>query len=84
MFTIDKVLGSIIKQVQHILADPKSQELYEILHKERELPSPTTQDLINARKHTEKVLGPDENIFRMDWVRGYSSVCGYKTQVLIV
>ena len=42
MFTIDKVLGSIIKQVQHILGDPKSQELYEILRKERELAAPTT------------------------------------------
>lgn len=69
MFTIDKLLGSIIKQVQTLLSDPKSQDLYDILRRERDISNPTTQDLINCRKNTEKVLGPDENLFRMDWVR---------------
>ena len=56
-------------QVQVILSDPKSQDLYELLRREREIPSPTTQDLINCRRNTERVLGPDENLFRIDWVR---------------
>jgi paired amphipathic helix protein Sin3a len=29
---------------------------------------PTTQDQINSRRNAEKVLGPDENLFRIDWV----------------
>ncbi|GLB39349.1 putative histone deacetylase (HDAC) interacting [Lyophyllum shimeji] len=67
-FTIDKVIGAIIKQCQTVFADPKSQDLLEILKKERSLVSPTTQDQINTRRNAEKVLGPDENLFRIDWL----------------
>ena len=59
-----------------ILSDPKSQELYDLLRREREITSPTTQDLINCRRNTERVLGPDENLFRVDWVwLLHSSIC---------
>ncbi|TBU57446.1 hypothetical protein BD310DRAFT_880877 [Dichomitus squalens] len=68
LFTVDKVIGALIKQVQTILSDPKSQDLYELLRREREITSPTTQDLINCRRNTERVLGPDENLFRIDWL----------------
>ncbi|KAI0634768.1 hypothetical protein C8Q77DRAFT_1103995 [Trametes polyzona] len=68
LFTVDKVIGALIKQVQVILSDPKSQELYDLLRREREISSPTTQDLINCRRNTERVLGPDENLFRIDWL----------------
>ena len=85
MFTVDRVVGAIVKQVsslplrpttmlmlgqvQNVLSDAKSQELYDFLRRDRELVSPTTQDQINARRNTERVVGPDENIFRIDWVR---------------
>ena len=65
---MDKLIGALIKQIQTILSDPKSQDLYDLLRREREIPSPTTQDLINCRRNTERVLGPDENLFRIDWV----------------
>ncbi|KAJ7158939.1 hypothetical protein C8R46DRAFT_907080 [Mycena filopes] len=68
IFTIDKVIGSLIKQVQLLFADGKSQDLLEVLKRERALACPTTQDLINSRKNAEKVLGPDENLFRVDWL----------------
>ena len=58
----------IIFQVQVVISDPKSQDLLEQLKRERSLPSPTTQDRINGRRHAEKTLGPDENVFRIDWV----------------
>ncbi|KAI0687713.1 hypothetical protein BC835DRAFT_1376116 [Cytidiella melzeri] len=67
IFTIDKLVGAIVKQVQTILADVRSQDLFDLLRKERELISPSTQDLINCRKHTERILGPDENLFRLVW-----------------
>ncbi|KAL4252934.1 Transcriptional regulatory protein Sin3-like protein [Abortiporus biennis] len=66
-FTVDKVTGAIVKQVQNAIADPKSQDLFDLLRREREISSPTSQDQINARKSAERVVGPDENIFRMDW-----------------
>ncbi|KAJ7219971.1 histone deacetylase complex, SIN3 component [Mycena pura] len=60
IFTIDKV--------QLLLGDGKSLEFLDVLKRERTLACPTTQDLINSRKNAEKVLGPDENLFRVDWL----------------
>jgi paired amphipathic helix protein Sin3a len=54
--------------VQLLFGDEKSQDLLEVLKREQALASPTTQDLINSRKNAEKILGPDENLFRVDWV----------------
>ncbi|KAJ8517134.1 hypothetical protein ONZ45_g5671 [Pleurotus djamor] len=68
IFTVDKVIGTIVKQVQSIFADSKSQELLENLKRDRNIPSPSTQDLVSSRKNAEKVLGPDENLFRIDWL----------------
>jgi len=68
LFTIDKLIGSIIKQVQVVLQDPKSQELLELLKKERTHGTLTTQDQINSRQNAERILGPDENLFRIDWL----------------
>ncbi|KAH6909564.1 hypothetical protein BKA70DRAFT_1385698 [Coprinopsis sp. MPI-PUGE-AT-0042] len=68
IFTIDKVISALIKQVQSVFADSKSQDLLELLKRERSLNAPTTQDQINSRRSTEKVLGPDENLFRVDWL----------------
>ncbi|KAG1731662.1 uncharacterized protein EDB91DRAFT_1238915 [Suillus paluster] len=68
IFTIDKVIESLIKQVQLVLADAKSQELFEFLKRHRALQAPTIQDQLNSRRFAENVLGPDENIFRVDWL----------------
>ncbi|KAJ2926800.1 hypothetical protein H1R20_g10317, partial [Candolleomyces eurysporus] len=68
IFTVDKLIGAIIKQVQAIFGDAKSQDLLENLKRERSLVAPTTQEQINTRRNAEKVLGPDENIFRIDWL----------------
>ncbi|KAG1721864.1 uncharacterized protein EDB91DRAFT_1064220 [Suillus paluster] len=68
IFTIDKVIGSLIKQVQLVLADARSQELFELLKRDRALQAPTIQDQLNSRRFAENVLGPDENIFRVDWL----------------
>jgi paired amphipathic helix protein Sin3a len=51
-----------------VIADPKSQDLLEALKRERTLASPMTQDRVNYRHQAENVLGPDENVFRIDWV----------------
>jgi len=68
IFTVDKVIGAIIKQVQNVIADPKSQELLELLKRERSLMTPTTQNRTNYRHQVENILGPDENVFRIDWL----------------
>jgi len=67
IFAIDKLIGAIINQVQVVLGDPKSLEL-ELLKKERTHGTLTTQDQINSRQNAERILGPDENLFRIDWL----------------
>ncbi|KAI6037598.1 hypothetical protein EDC04DRAFT_2897379 [Pisolithus marmoratus] len=67
IFTIDKVVGALIKQVQLALADPRSQELLELLKRDRALSSPTNQDQLNSRRLAENIIGPDENVYRVDW-----------------
>ncbi|EPQ53755.1 hypothetical protein GLOTRDRAFT_139874 [Gloeophyllum trabeum ATCC 11539] len=74
IFTVDKVIGPMIKQIQLALSDSKSMELYELLKKERAITSPVSQDYINLRKQAEAILGPDENLFRIDWYPDLKSV----------
>jgi paired amphipathic helix protein Sin3a len=57
--------------VQAVFADTRNQELFEILKRERAMASPLTQDQVNNRRNAEKIVGPDENLFRIDWV-GFS------------
>ena len=62
-----------------MIADPKSQDLLEALKRERTLAFPTPQDRLNYQNQAEKVLGPDENVFRIDWVR-----CFHRRSLLLV
>ncbi|KZT20179.1 hypothetical protein NEOLEDRAFT_1182706 [Neolentinus lepideus HHB14362 ss-1] len=66
IYTVDKLIGALIKQIQLALSDPKSMDLYEQLRKERQILMPVSQDYINLRKQAEAILGPDENLFRID------------------
>ncbi|KAF7312188.1 HDAC-interact domain-containing protein [Mycena indigotica] len=65
IFTIDKLLAALVKQVQTLLTDPRTQELLELLKRDRLSASP---DLSSSRKAAEEILGPEENFFRIDWL----------------
>ncbi|KLO14002.1 hypothetical protein SCHPADRAFT_851670 [Schizopora paradoxa] len=67
MFTIDKVISSFLKQVQFILSD-KSIRLCDGLKRERDLATLTLQDQEDLRMNAEKIIGSDENLFRIDWM----------------
>ena len=88
VFTLDKVIGSLIKQVgppkkilrrpkytyfgvhqvQIILSDGKNKELVQLLQRERENPSSSTQDQVNYRRKAESIVGPDEHLYRINYV----------------
>ena len=38
------------------------------LKRERELDTPAVSDLDDIRANVEKAIGPEENLFRIDWV----------------
>jgi len=67
MFTIDKVISSLLKQVQYILVD-KSVRLCDGLKRERDLATLTLQDQEDLRMNAEKIIGSDENLLRIDWM----------------
>jgi len=61
IFTVDKIIGSIIKQVQAIFTDAKSQELYN-LFKEGQQPN----DEVHYREAAARILGDLEHLFRIE------------------
>ncbi|KAG9041544.1 Transcriptional regulatory protein sin3 [Tulasnella sp. UAMH 9824] len=69
LFTIDKVVGSVIKQVQAVLSDVKNKELLTLLRRERTSAKPfSIQEQINARRTAEHMIGPEENLYRVTWL----------------
>ncbi|KAF8122876.1 hypothetical protein EV363DRAFT_1552445, partial [Boletus edulis] len=74
IFTIDKVLGAFIKQVQLVLSDPRCHDLLELLRRDRALLLPTMQDQTNSRRLAENIMGPEENIYRTDWIQSTQTV----------
>lgn len=68
IFTIDKVLASLIKHVQSWEQDPKLEKVTKLLWDERRLEAPTVEDHRAFRQQAEGILGPEENLFRVDWL----------------
>ncbi|KAH9983794.1 hypothetical protein BJV74DRAFT_878832 [Russula compacta] len=68
IFTIDKVLAGLIKHVQSWEQDSKLEKIAKLLWDERRLESPTVEDHRALRREAEDILGPEENLFRIDWL----------------
>jgi paired amphipathic helix protein Sin3a len=66
VFTLDKLLGAIIKQVQTLLADAQTPKLLELLKRERDALSPGRDDRARYMWDVRNAL-PEENVFRIDW-----------------
>jgi paired amphipathic helix protein Sin3a len=78
IFTIDQVLASLVKQVQGWEQDPKLEKIAKLLWDERRLEAPTVEDHRKFRQQAEEILGPDESLFRIDWVSLPPSISQYK------
>jgi len=69
-FTLDKVVAGVVKHCQNILSDGKSQDLYALLQAERKHEGTRNiRQQIAYRVEAEKTLAPDENVFKIEWVR---------------
>ncbi|GAA6060761.1 hypothetical protein JCM10212_006741 [Sporobolomyces blumeae] len=69
LFTMDKLVTSIVRQAQSIVADSKSKELLDLLRQDRAHPERSTHSQQLAyRQHAESALGSDENLYRLEWV----------------
>ncbi|TFK94930.1 hypothetical protein K466DRAFT_475201 [Polyporus arcularius HHB13444] len=67
VFTLDRVIGAIVKQVQTVLGDNKCQELWYLLQQARSAEQATAHDVIRYRREAERNVGSDEKLYRLDW-----------------
>lgn len=67
LYTVDKIVASLIKQVQTIVSDNKCQELWQFLRRHRCEVSFTRQDIIKYRRKAEHHVGADDNLYRVEW-----------------
>ncbi|KAG8219608.1 hypothetical protein J3R82DRAFT_562 [Butyriboletus roseoflavus] len=73
LFTLDKLIAAFIKQVQSVLSDNKSQELWMMLQDARKVGWLTNKDMIRYRREAERHVGSDEHLYRIEWVAGQLS-----------
>src|SRR6267154_3673658 len=67
--SISQWAPDVISQVQSWEQDPKLEKIAKLLWDERRIESPTVEDHRRLRSEAEEILGPEENLFRVDWVR---------------
>ncbi|KAH7923892.1 hypothetical protein BV22DRAFT_1035800 [Leucogyrophana mollusca] len=69
LFTLDKLIAALVKQIQTILSDNKCQELWSLLQQTRKAQSMSNQDTIRYRREAERHVGSDEHLYRIEWQR---------------
>ncbi|KAF9055963.1 hypothetical protein BJ165DRAFT_1429814 [Panaeolus papilionaceus] len=68
LFTLDKLITALIKQVQTIQGDNRCQELWSLLKSAQNSKNKTTQDIIRYRREAERHVGQDDHLYRIQWV----------------
>ncbi|CCF52944.1 hypothetical protein NDA11_000980 [Ustilago hordei] len=71
VFTLDKVIGAMIKVVQFLTTDSKCQEMQAMLDSHRSNSNSTLtsyRQQIADRMAAEGLIGKDESLFRLEWV----------------
>ncbi|KAF9024116.1 hypothetical protein BDZ89DRAFT_955044 [Hymenopellis radicata] len=68
LFTLDKLITALVKQVQTILLDSKCQELWSLLQSVQQTGVITNQDVIRYRREAERHV-QDDYLYRLQWVR---------------
>ncbi|KAJ7201426.1 histone deacetylase complex, SIN3 component [Mycena pura] len=73
LFTIDKVIMALVKQVQTIVGDNKCQELWTLLQSTNASATDgvvlSDSDIVRYRREAERHVGQDDHLYRLEWVR---------------
>ncbi|KAJ3731949.1 hypothetical protein DFJ43DRAFT_1076534 [Lentinula guzmanii] len=69
LFTLDKLIIALVKQVQTITSDAKCQDLWALLQSAQVSESITNQDVIRYRREAETNIGQDGHLYRIQWER---------------
>ncbi|TNY18897.1 hypothetical protein DMC30DRAFT_354754 [Rhodotorula diobovata] len=70
LFTIDKLVSTVIKHIHTINSDNRCQDIVALLEKDRRQAVTTPRQQIAYRMEVESVLGQDENLYRLEWIPG--------------
>ncbi|KAJ7069059.1 histone deacetylase complex, SIN3 component [Mycena belliarum] len=73
LFTMDKLITALVKQVQTIVGDNKCQELWTLLQSANtsatDGPGLSDADVVRYRREAERHVGQDDHLYRLEWVR---------------
>lgn len=67
LYTVDKVAQAIVKHLHNIVSDAKSSDVLVLWEHDRTNPVTSTKEQILYRMRVKSVLGPEENMFRVEW-----------------
>lgn len=67
LYTVDKVAQAIVKHIHTIISDARSSDVLVMWEHDRTNPVTSTKAQILYRMRVKTVLGPDENMFRIEW-----------------
>ncbi|KAI8976142.1 hypothetical protein BDB01DRAFT_853430 [Pilobolus umbonatus] len=67
IFTIDKLVHQMVKQIQAITVDPKSVELIRLFRADKGVESMSPRILSVYRLRAEDILGSDENLYKINF-----------------
>ncbi|GAA5991337.1 hypothetical protein JCM5350_006988 [Sporobolomyces pararoseus] len=68
LFTLDKLISTVIKHIHTINSDAKCQDIVSLLEKDRARSVTTPRQQIAYRMAVESILSSDENLYRIEWV----------------
>ncbi|KAF5368328.1 hypothetical protein D9758_002152 [Tetrapyrgos nigripes] len=69
LFTLDKLIIALVKQVQTIISDAKCQELWTLLQSAHNSDAISNQDIIRYRREAERHVGQDDHLYRIQWIQ---------------
>lgn len=75
MYTVDKVIQSIVKHAHSLMSDNKTSEIMTLFEKDRLSSSTTTKDQILYRLQTRLHMSNVENMFRIEYDKAKRHVC---------
>ncbi|KAJ7185593.1 histone deacetylase complex, SIN3 component [Mycena filopes] len=73
LFTMDKLIAALVKQVQTIVGDNKCQELWTLLQSANTAAgdgsSMSDAEIVRYRREAERYIPADDPVYRLEWVR---------------
>jgi len=67
IFTLDKLITALVKQVQTIMSDNKCQEIWSMMQHMQRHEKASNRDVMRYRREAERVIGAEDPLYRLEW-----------------